>query len=110
MSPTKLLEFLKNRVALFKHFPDDRLTELVRGSRLVAYEANESARRPAALRRISSICSRRSSAAAQPRPKKPSTSAAAKRCGAPQGSRSSSTEGAAAAECSVWPKDRKSVV
>lgn len=36
-----MLEFLKGRVALFKHFSDERLAELVRGSRVVTYASNE---------------------------------------------------------------------
>ncbi len=34
-------EFLKERVSLFKGFPDDRLEQLVNGSRVVSFEANE---------------------------------------------------------------------
>ena len=38
---TTLRDFLKQNVAVFKGFPDERLQELVNGSRLVSFEANE---------------------------------------------------------------------
>ncbi len=41
MNTAKMIEFLRNHVGLFKHFSDDRLTELIRGSRVITYEANE---------------------------------------------------------------------
>jgi acetate kinase len=38
---TNLSDFLKQKVALFKDFPDERLRELVNGSRLLSFEAKE---------------------------------------------------------------------
>jgi len=40
-TPTEVVQFLKAKVALFKDFNDERLGELVRGSRVAPFEANE---------------------------------------------------------------------
>ena len=41
MKNPQLIEFLKQRVGLCKHFADDRLDQLVKESRVVSYEPNE---------------------------------------------------------------------
>ena len=41
MKNPQLIEFLKQRVGLCKHFADERLDQLVKESRVVSYEPNE---------------------------------------------------------------------
>ena len=41
MESPQLIEFLKQRVGLCKHFADERLDQLVKESRVVSYEPNE---------------------------------------------------------------------
>src|SRR5882724_2134228 len=41
MPEMNLRDFLKQNVAVFKDFSEDRLQELVNGARLVSFEANE---------------------------------------------------------------------
>jgi len=41
MTNPQLIEFLKQRVGLCKHFADDRLDQLLKESRVVSYEPNE---------------------------------------------------------------------
>jgi acetate kinase len=41
MDLAETIEFLRNKVALFKDFPDARLKELVEGSRIITFEPNE---------------------------------------------------------------------
>jgi acetate kinase len=41
MNSADIVEFLQNQVALFRGFPEDRLKELVEGSRVLTFEPNE---------------------------------------------------------------------
>ena len=41
MNDGQVSEFLKSNVGLFADFPEDRLEQLVSGSRVVSYEPNE---------------------------------------------------------------------
>ncbi len=41
MTGQQLIEFLKQRVGLCRHFTDERLTQLVKGSRIASYEPQE---------------------------------------------------------------------
>jgi hypothetical protein len=41
MSPLCLIEFVKSRIGLCQHCFDERIAELVIGSRTVSYESNE---------------------------------------------------------------------
>jgi len=41
MSSADIVEFLENQVALFRGFPEDRLKQLVEGSRVLTFEPNE---------------------------------------------------------------------
>ena len=41
LTPPEIAHFLKTKVPLFAGFTDERLGELVRGSRVASFEANE---------------------------------------------------------------------
>ena len=41
MGPDELRTFLKEHVELFRDFPDNRLRELIEGSRVTTFEGNE---------------------------------------------------------------------